>query len=70
MKKNLIIFGIVVLALLVGAYFVLSPSNTPTEEFDPSVYFEGEPISQEEIEKVLTKEEREEIDRMYNEQAQ
>lgn len=70
MNKNkvFIIIGVVVAALLVGAYFVWSPSDTSTEEFDPSIYFEGEPVSQKDINKTLTKEELEEIDRIYNEE--
>lgn len=70
MNKNkvFIIIGVVVATLLVGAYFVWSPLDTPTEEFDPSIYFEGEPVSQEDINKTLTKEELEEIDRIYNEE--
>lgn len=69
MKKTAIVIGIIIVVLLV-AYFALSPSEKLTEEFDPSVYFEGEPVSQEEIEEVLTKEEIEEIEQIYNEQTE
>lgn len=68
MKKVIITTGLVVIALLIGAYFIWSLLRKSTDEFDPSVYFEGEPVSQEEINKVLTKEELEEIDRIYNEE--
>ena len=66
-NKAFIIIGVAVAALLVVAYLVWLPSDTPAEEFDPSVYFDGEPVSQEDIESVLTEEELEEIDRIYNE---
>jgi|SRR3989344_9644780 len=68
MKKPAIIIGLIILALLVGAYFIWSPPNTSMNKFDPSVYFEGDPVSQEDIEKVLTKEEIEEINRIYGEE--
>jgi len=67
MKKVIIATGLAIIVLLIGAYFIWSPLGKSTDEFDPSVYFEGESVSQEDIESVLTEEELEEIDRIYNE---
>lgn len=72
MKRNILILLGVVAVLVVGFVFFNQPAqeNNQEADFDPSIYFEGDPVTQEEIDSVLTEEERQEIDRIYNEEPQ
>ena len=69
-KTNYTKWIIVIILILATVGIIYSFENLRTDmendEFDPSVYFEGDIVTQEEIDNVLTKEEQEEIDRIYN----
>ncbi|MEX0931850.1 MAG: hypothetical protein WDZ88_03825 [Candidatus Paceibacterota bacterium] len=53
---------------MTGVIYFREPAvDNSSDDFDPSIYFEGEPVTQEEIDSVLSPEEQQEIERIYNE---
>ena len=69
MKRNIIIILILVITAITGfVFFNLSTSeNNQKADFDPSAYYVGDSVSQEEIDSILTQEEQQEIERLLNE---
>jgi uncharacterized protein YxeA len=68
MKRTIIIFIGIIVLLLIGAYFNFFSKNSSVNEFDPSIYFDNESVSQEQINNTLSQEEIEELDQIYNSQ--